>query len=121
MYGTFNRVYRVGSLACLYSKMSMFQRLGMKEGGCAAIFVQIFRNRRADVCTNVRMSIFSYKNGKNVWVRMRVRVQKLGYRCVCCTLRKCVRCACGCGQKSTHTKGLAKLYAKVRQLRQDTI
>ena len=27
-------------------------------------------------------------------------------RCVRRTLRKCVQCACGCGRKSAHTKGL---------------
>ena len=35
---------------------------------------------------------------------MRVRAQKLRCRCVRPTLRKCMRCACGCGRKSAHTK-----------------
>ena len=42
--------------------------------------------------------------GKNVQVR--VRAKKLGCCCLRRTLRKCVRCACGCRQKSAHTKGL---------------
>ena len=50
--------------------------------------------------------------GKNGQVR--VRAKKLG----CCslrrTLRKCVRCACGCGRKYAHTKGLEELKTQKR-------
>ena len=42
----------------------------------------------------------------NVRVRVCVRVQKMVCGCVRHTLSKCVRCACGCGRKSVHTKGL---------------
>ena len=44
---------------------------------------------------------------------LRVRVQKLGCGCVRAELRKFVRCACGCGQKSAHTKGLHKSLEKL--------
>ena len=39
-------------------------------------------------------------------MRVRVRAQKLVCGCVRRTPSKCVRCACGCGRKSAHTKGL---------------
>ena len=92
---------------------------------CAAIFVQKGVAKFSEMCVRVRAYIifkvqtcartsarpflakkffFSDFFGKNLWVR--VRAQKLGCGCMRRTLRKCVRCACGCGRKSAHTKGL---------------
>ena len=53
---------------------------------------------------------FRKKNVKNMWLRVRVRSQKLVCGCVSCTLSKCVWCACWCSRKSAHTKGLRYGY-----------
>ena len=47
-----------------------------------------------------------------VCVCMRIRALKVGCECVHRTLRNYLQCACGCGRKSAHTKGLS-LYADV--------
>ena len=56
------------------------------------------------------LSQFERNFGEKSQCVVQMRAQKVGCGCVCRTLRKCVQCACGCGQKSALKKGLDMLH-----------
>ena len=51
-------------------------------------------------------SIFAKSQTRHHDKNRKISISKLVCRCMRRTLSKCVRCACGCGRKSAHTKGL---------------